>query len=219
VSSAASCSECDAAASCFCVECGDDFCAAHSQQLHTLRRNQSHKVVALAEKAALLAAAKKREAKAQANKCAAHPDQIKYLYCLGCKEAICAVCVHGKHSGHGKIEIAEAAEQQRKELQAALDKISGDGGDDLHSLQSVVRLGLKLKAIKEGLSRRVAMLFPSLRVRQSPDSVSLTTSFAACTCACLALAQISSRHPPMRGPPSPRWARCSKQPWTGAAPS
>jgi len=78
----------------------------------------------MAEKAALLAAVQKREAKARANKCALHPDQIKYLYCSDCEEAVCAVCVHGRHAAHGKVEIAEAAAEARKRFESELQLIA-----------------------------------------------------------------------------------------------
>jgi len=84
-------------------------------------------VVAIAEKAALIAAIQKRDAKARANKCALHSDQIKYFYCEPCEEAVCAVCVHAKHSDcrPKPVEVAAAAAKVRAAQSAELQIIAG----------------------------------------------------------------------------------------------
>ena len=50
------CCECDQPATLFCEQCDDDLCAAHSSSLHSRKKFESHAVVAIAEKAALMAA-------------------------------------------------------------------------------------------------------------------------------------------------------------------
>lgn len=152
------CVECDQPATLYCDECTDDLCDVHSQQLHTRKKFQSHTVVGMTEKAALLAANKKRELKAQANRCALHPDQIKYMFCTDCKEAICTACVLGRHSAHSKIEIGEAAAKERRELEVDLAKISSgkdSSGNAINTtgfstLEFIDALSAKLNGMKEG---------------------------------------------------------------------
>ena len=58
---------------------------------------------------------------------ALHSDQIKYLYCEQCEEAVCAVCVHAEHSDcrPKPVEVAAAAKKTRDNQSAELKIIAG----------------------------------------------------------------------------------------------
>ena len=181
---AAQCAECDQPAAHFCAECGDDLCADHSRQVHALRKNREHAVVAIAEKATLLSAQAKRDALARAkgkeNKCALHPTEVKYLYCSDCDEAICTACVHGRHAAHKKIEIAEAAAQARRVFADEMAKVTGSGArsgggagsvnaiggcGNIGTLADAEKLGRQLREMKQG--QRTDSAGPGQRVGEA----------------------------------------------------
>ena len=173
------CAECDQPAANFCEQCSHDLCTAHSSHVHSLKMFQTHNVVAMAEKAALVAAIQRRKAKARANKCALHPDQIKYLYCQQREEAVCSVCVHAKHADcrPRPVEVAAAAAKVRAAQSVELEIIAtgavpadGHGASaGLYTLAEADALRVKIGEMQAGevWRRLVDGGLPTVQPRQS----------------------------------------------------
>jgi len=110
------CSSCEkpAAASIYCADCEQDFCASCSASEHKNPKRRDHVLGPLSAKAALAAIA---------SRCAEHADPLKLFCCAPCKQPICLVCERGlKHAGHKISPIGEVAREARHALGASIEQ-------------------------------------------------------------------------------------------------
>lgn len=122
------CFECTAPAAVYCDQCKIDLCQTHSDMVHGLKFLATHVPMKLAEKAthaAKAAAAKGAGAAGGRAMCPRHPDHSRCLFCLDCKQAICALdtCVDEEHASHTRVEVEQAVEMIRVEQTAMRTKL------------------------------------------------------------------------------------------------
>lgn len=114
-SASSKCSGCNAGATHYCTDCDADFCDEHCKQFHAFAAAKKHRLVIVAEKAAV-----------RGNKppqCEKHHSPM-LLYCKQCSTLCCLVChSQGAHRDH-RTSVAEAHAGKVKQILIASSKRS-----------------------------------------------------------------------------------------------
>jgi len=115
------------AATKYCVDCGQRVCEKCGKQ-HARMKAGAHLVVPLGEEMS------KELFKSRKRHCEDHKDEILKLYCYDCKTNVCSLCVALKHKQHNFVEISEAANKLRKDIDDGVKAVS-DCITNVHDLK------------------------------------------------------------------------------------
>ena len=109
-----------------CLECEENYCAAHGDLHKKLKMSRHHRVVGLEEVGRAAASGNRLASWLSTIKCSQHPHLNVDCWCVECKMFSCSECFVVQHNGHKMEEINEWSgliEEAMNEMKEAMNKL------------------------------------------------------------------------------------------------